>query len=81
MFLPPTMLPHSLRVLVDPPIQFPEVLDDPRQLVASSRWSRLRSTFSWTRPTRAAAPTIPPCEDAVHLAPTKLLGRPKPCAD
>lgn len=29
MFLPPTMLPHDLRVLVDPPVQFPNVLDTP----------------------------------------------------
>lgn len=78
MFLPPTMLPNDLRVLVDPPIQFPEVLDTPPLLVSSSLWSRLRSTFSWTRPTRT---TIRPCEDAAQSAPRSLFGRPNPCAD
>jgi hypothetical protein len=65
MFLPPTMLPHGLRVLVDPPMEFPEVHDEPRDPVSSSRWSRLRSTVPWTRPARRAQ--------------RSLVGRPNPC--
>lgn len=79
MFLPPTMLPNDLRVLVDPPIQFPEVLDTPPQLVSSSLWARLRSTLSRSRTGRTTIGL--PCEDEAHSAPRSLLGRPNPCTD
>jgi hypothetical protein len=78
MFLPPTMLPNDLRVLVDPPIQFPEAFETPPLVVSSSLWSRLRSTLSGTRPART---TMRPCEDEAHSAPRSLLGRPNPCTD
>jgi hypothetical protein len=50
MFLPPTMLPHRLRVLVDPPLEFPAASDDAPQLTSSSRWSRLRTAGRVTPP-------------------------------
>jgi hypothetical protein len=78
MFLPPTMLPNDLRVLVDPPIQFSEVLDTPPLLVSSSFWSRLRSTLSWTR---AARTTVRPCEDAADSGKGSLVRRANPCTD
>jgi hypothetical protein len=67
MFLPPTMLPHDLRVLVDPPVQFPDVLDTPLQPVSSSRGPLRRSSFSRTRPGRTT--------------PGSVHGRPDPCTD
>jgi len=47
MYLPPTMLPHRLRVLVDPPMEFPQAQDDDAR--------RVRSAVRPVRPARVAA--------------------------
>jgi hypothetical protein len=65
MYLPTTMLPHGLRVLVDPPLEFPVVRDNPPRQASSSLWSRLRA---------ARAAYAPP-------APRWALRRSNPCAD
>jgi hypothetical protein len=78
MYLPPTMLPHGLRVLVDPPIEFPEARDDASQLASSSLWSRLRTTVRGIRPAQANAE---PCQDSEHPAPRSLLRRSGACTE
>ena len=60
MFLPPTMLPTDLRLAVDPPPQIPQASDNPPELALSTRWSHLRSFFSWLRGCRKSAAW--PCE-------------------
>ena len=68
MFLPPTMLPHNLRVLVDPPMEFPEARED---------GSRLRTA---ARPGRWAQ-SSEPCQEAVHSTRRPLVGRTNACTD
>ena len=78
MYLPPTMLPHRLRVLVDPPFTFAEADDSASRPNASSRWSRLRTASRGKRPAQA---TTEPCRDAAHPASRSLLRRRNACTD
>jgi hypothetical protein len=80
MYLPPTMLPHSLRVLVDPPIEFPEV-QDAAPLISSSRWSRLLTAVRAVRGSQPAQAGTEPCADGAPPAPRSLLRRRSACTD
>jgi len=75
MFIPPTMLPHSLRVLVDPPFEPGNATDNLRTPIVSSP----RSRPALVRRTAEAAG--PPCEDRPNGAFRPLVGRTKACTE
>jgi hypothetical protein len=60
MFFPPTILPFDFRKFVDPPPAYQPAPESPPELVASPRWSRLRSIICWARSLRR--PANRPCE-------------------
>jgi len=67
MYLPPTALPHRLRVLVDPPLEFAEVRDDASRRAAPAPSVRSASAE--------------PCEDAARPLGRSLRRQSNPCAD
>jgi hypothetical protein len=63
MFLPPTALPNRLRLLVDPPLDFPAAREDASQPIAASRRPRFALPFRASRATRPAHGPAEPCPD------------------
>jgi hypothetical protein len=52
MFLPPTMLPHNLRVLVDPPRDYPEVREETPHVRTTAPRGRWAEATESARPAR-----------------------------
>ncbi len=71
MFVPPTMLPNSLRVLVDPPKEYPVVRDDAAEI---------RAAVVRGRHAGAERPTEP-CRDAATVTRRTLVRRSSACTD
>jgi hypothetical protein len=53
MQMPPTMLPHDLRLLIDPPPSVPPLYDADSVLIGPARRGQRRQ--NWRRPLRALA--------------------------
>jgi hypothetical protein len=74
MFMPPTMMPNDLRVLVDPPIDFVALHRESSR--RPSMFSRISRAIRGTRATEAE-----PCGDAARPAARTLLGSSTACPD